>query len=70
MAEFIVLGKDEADTPSLALASAFVKDNRDKKCTNVEATCRTSVSQLLSKETRTAYSEHHTFVVVTIQPCY
>jgi len=61
---FLVSGNNEADTQSLA--SDFVKVNSDQKCSDGEATCRSSVGRLLSKETRTAQNQHQTFLVITI----
>ena len=64
LAKFLVSGNDEGDTQSLA--SHFVADNRDKKGIHGDATCKTSVCQLLSKETRTAQSQHQAFLVITV----
>ena len=66
IAKFVVffLDNDEADTQSLA--SDFVTDNRDKKCTHGEAICRTSVCGLLSTETRTDETHKQRFLVITI----
>ena len=57
-----VLGKDEADTQSLT--SDFVEDNRNIKCTHGETTCRTSVCQLLSKETCASHTQHQKLLVI------